>query len=85
MEFFIGQIVQFGFNYAPKGFAIADGQLFPISGNESLFSLLGDSYGGDGRTNFRVPNLNGGDSETKHLPGTPLNCICIEGMYPARS
>ena len=58
-EPFIGEICIFGFNFAPRGWAFCDGQLLPISQNTALFSLLGTTYGGDGRTTFRLPNLQG--------------------------
>jgi microcystin-dependent protein len=57
MEPFIGQILMVAFNFAPKGWALCNGQLVPINQNQALFSLLGTYYGGDGRTNFALPNL----------------------------
>ena len=57
MEPFLGQIQAFGFNFAPRGWAHCNGQLLPISQNEALFSLLGTTYGGDGRTTFGLPDL----------------------------
>jgi len=59
MEPFIGQIEVFGFNFAPKGWAQCNGQLLPISQYSALFSLLGVTYGGDGRTTFGLPDLRG--------------------------
>ena len=59
MEPFIGQIQAFGFNFAPRGWALCNGQLLPISQNQALFSLLGTTYGGDGRTTFGLPDLRG--------------------------
>jgi len=59
MEPFIGQIQPFGFNFAPRGWAKCDGQLIAISSNNALFSLLGTTYGGDGRTTFALPDLRG--------------------------
>ena len=58
-EPFIGQIQTFGFNFAPRGWAKCDGQLLAISSNTALFSLLGTTYGGDGRTTFGLPDLRG--------------------------
>ena len=55
---FYGEIRMFAGNFAPLGWAFCDGQLLPISGNEALFSLLGTTYGGNGSTNFALPNLN---------------------------
>ena len=58
-EPFIGEIQMFGFNFAPRGWATCDGQLLPIAQNSALFSLLGTTYGGDGRTTFGLPDLRG--------------------------
>ena len=58
-EPFIGCISIFGFNFAPRGWATCSGQLLPINQNQSLFSLLGTTYGGDGRTTFALPNMQG--------------------------
>jgi microcystin-dependent protein len=54
---FVAEIRMFGFNFAPRGWATCDGQILPIAQNTALFSLLGTTYGGDGRTNFALPNL----------------------------
>ena len=56
---FIGEILIVGFNFAPVGWAMCDGQLLPIAENTALFSLIGTTYGGDGVTTFALPNLNG--------------------------
>src|SRR6266404_6639525 len=56
---FVGEIRMFGFNFAPTGWATCDGQLLPISQNTALFSLLGTFYGGDGKSTFALPNLQG--------------------------
>lgn len=59
MEPFIGQIIMFGGNFAPRGWAFCQGQLLAISQNQALFSILGTTYGGDGRTTFALPDLRG--------------------------
>jgi microcystin-dependent protein len=59
METFLGQILMVAFNFAPKGWALCNGQLLPINQNQALFSLLGTYYGGNGTTNFALPNLQG--------------------------
>lgn len=59
MEDYIGTIQPFGFNFAPRGWAKCDGQIIPISGNTTLFSLLGTTFGGDGRSTFGLPDLRG--------------------------
>lgn len=51
--------MMFGGNFAPRGWALCDGQLMPISGNEALFALIGTTYGGDGITTFGLPDLRG--------------------------
>ncbi|HKF22996.1 MAG TPA: tail fiber protein [Candidatus Angelobacter sp.] len=56
---FVAEIRIFPFNFAPKGWAFCDGQLLPLSQNTALFSLLGTTYGGDGKSNFALPNLQG--------------------------
>jgi len=56
---FVGEIRIFGFNFAPTGWALCNGQLMPISQNTALFSLLGTMYGGDGKSSFALPNLQG--------------------------
>ena len=58
-EPFLGQIQAFGFNFPPRGWGNCDGTLLSISQNTALFSLLGTTYGGDGRTNFALPDLRG--------------------------
>lgn len=58
-EPFLSEIRMFSFNFAPKGWALANGQLLPINQNQALFALLGTTYGGDGRVNFALPNLRG--------------------------
>jgi microcystin-dependent protein len=56
---FLGEIRCFGFNFAPRGWAVCQGQLLAISSNTALFSLLGTMYGGDGRVTFALPDLRG--------------------------
>jgi microcystin-dependent protein len=58
-EPFLSEIKIFSFNFAPKGWAQCNGQLLPINQNQALFSLLGTTYGGNGQTNFALPDLRG--------------------------
>lgn len=58
-EPFLSEIRLFSFNFAPKGWAMCNGQLLPINQNQALFSLLGTTYGGNGQTNFALPNMRG--------------------------
>lgn len=72
MEFYIGQIIMFGGNFAIRSFALAQGQLMAISSNTALFSLYGTTYGGDGRTTFGLPDLRGRvPIQQGHGPGLP--------------
>src|SRR5208282_3217837 len=58
-EPFLSELKCVSFNFAPKGWALCNGNLLPINQNQALFSLLGTTYGGDGRVNFGLPNLQG--------------------------
>lgn len=59
MDPFIGLITIFGGNFAPRGWAFCEGQLLAINQNQALFSIIGTTYGGDGRTTFALPDLRG--------------------------
>jgi microcystin-dependent protein len=59
MDPFVAEIRIFPFNFAPKGWAFCDGQILPLSQNTALFSLLGTTYGGNGKSNFALPDLQG--------------------------
>ncbi|WP_036139870.1 phage tail protein [Luteibacter sp. 9135] len=56
-NYFLGQIMLAGFNFAPRGFATCNGQLMPLQQNQALYSLLGVRFGGDGRTTFALPDM----------------------------
>ncbi|MEO6238459.1 MAG: tail fiber protein [Vicinamibacterales bacterium] len=56
---YVGEIILVAFNFAPAGWAFCQGQLLPISQNDTLFQLIGTTYGGDGQTNFALPDLRG--------------------------
>jgi microcystin-dependent protein len=56
---YLGEIKVISFNFPPKGWAFCNGQLLPINQNQALFSILGTTYGGNGQTNFALPNLQG--------------------------
>ena len=71
MDPFVAEIRIFPFNFAPTGWAVCNGQLLPISQSTALFSLLGTTYGGDGKSTFALPNLQG---------SVPLN---VSGSSPA--
>jgi microcystin-dependent protein len=79
------------FNFAPKGWALCNGQLLPINQNQALFSLLGTTYGGDGRTTFGLPNLQGrtpihfGNGHTLGQLGGESNHTLIVSEMPAHA
>jgi len=73
MEPFIAQIMLFGGNFAPRGWAFCDGQLLPVASHSALFSILGTTYGGDGRTTFGLPDLRG---------RTPIHAGTGPGLTP---
>ena len=70
-EPYIGEIRMVGFNFAPENWALCDGSLLAISQNETLFNLIGTTYGGDGQTTFALPNL---------LGRVPVHVGTIQGM-----
>ena len=74
-EPFIGELRLFGNNFCPRLWAPAQGQVLPISENTALFSLIGTTYGGDGRTNFALPNLGG---------KSPIGVGNAPGLFPYR-
>lgn len=75
----LGQIEIFAFDFAPAGFAACQGQLMSIAQNQALFSLLGPRYGGNGVTDFGLPNL------PPVAPQGPFYFICIDGPFPIRA
>ena len=80
MEPLLGQIVLLPYQFTPKGWLLCDGQLLQIMQYQALFSLLGTTFGGDGKSTFAVPNLK------SNAPAANLQyCIAIEGVYPSRS
>lgn len=74
-EPFLGEIQAFAFGYAPRNWAVCDGSILPIQGNSALFSLIGTYYGGNGTTNFALPNLTG--SVTMSQGQGPLGAYVI--------
>src|SRR3954468_8064337 len=71
-EPFLGEVRIMSFGFPPRGWALCDGQLLPINQNQALFSLLGTTYGGDGRVKFALPDLRGRlpiHEGNRHTPG----------------
>lgn len=79
MDYYYGYIALFPYHRTPSGWLLCNGQTIAISSNEVLFSLLGTSYGGDGRSNFAIPNMLG----LEPIPGMNYY-ICIKGEYPPK-
>lgn len=81
MQSFISEIQIFGFDWAPKGWALCQGQLLSIAQNQPLFSLLGTTYGGNGTVNFGLPDLRGrsANSMGKALSGNTYNLGQVGG------
>ena len=90
-EPFLGEIKICAFNFAPKGWAMANGQLLSINQNQALFSILGTTYGGDGRVNFALPNFQGampihmGGDFTLGQRGGEANHTLITSEMPAHT
>ena len=79
---FLGEVETFAFNFCPVGWTTLNGQVLPISQNAALFSLLGTTYGGDGRTTFALPTAKPIFTAT----GAPLlQCIALQGIFPSRN
>ncbi|MGJ8666621.1 MAG: phage tail protein [Patiriisocius sp.] len=74
---YLGQVLLFAGNFAPRGWAFCQGQIQQIAKNQSLFAILGTKYGGDGRTTFGLPKMESQDEVTY--------IICVEGMFPSRN
>jgi microcystin-dependent protein len=80
---FMGEIRLFPYNFAPSGWAVCNGSLLPIAQNQALFSLIGTTFGGDGQTNFALPDLR---SKVPFAPGQQGSyCIAVQGVYPQRN
>jgi len=80
-EAYIGEITTFGTTFCPQGYLPTDGRLLPVAGNDTLFAVLGFTYGGDGQTTFGIPKM----TVATGLPlVTPLStCICVDGIFPS--
>ncbi|HVU45903.1 MAG TPA: tail fiber protein [Terracidiphilus sp.] len=80
MDEFMGVVKLVAFSFAPINWMPCSGQLLPIMQYQALFSLLGTMYGGNGQTDFALPNLNAGT-----LQDGLHYIICVQGIYPPRS
>lgn len=79
-ETFLGQVELFPYTFIPQGWMSCEGQLLQIQAYAALFSLIGNTYGGDGMSTFAVPNLKG------KAPDAHMNyCIALQGSFPPRA
>lgn len=78
MEGYIGQIILFAGNYAPKNWRFCDGQLMRAPKNQALFSILGSQYGGNGESSFALPKIDPPAPNLHYI-------ICVDGNYPVRT
>jgi microcystin-dependent protein len=86
MDPFIGEVVLFAGNFAPRGWALCEGQLLAINANQALFSILGTTYGGDGRTSFALPDLRGRMATQQGTgPGLPTVSLGEKGGTPTNT
>jgi hypothetical protein len=85
----IGEIVLVPYNFAPRGFAFCEGQELPISQNQSLYALIGNNYGGDGRTTFKLPDTRPLEEASKKVaraaPPPFRHAIALTGNFPSRA
>ena len=93
MEEYLGTILQFGFNFAPRGWMVCHGQTLPIANNQALFALIGINFGGNGVNTFQLPDLRRKNKDGNYYKlgeimedGTPYieSYICVAGIFPSR-
>jgi microcystin-dependent protein len=80
MEYYLGQIQLFPYNFAPTYWAFCEGQLLPLAQYQDLFAVLGKTYGGDGQTTFALPDLRGKEP----IPNLHY-CIALIGVFPSEN
>jgi len=83
---FLGEITIFTGSFAPRGWVFCEGQMMAIAQNTALFSIVGTSYGGDGKTTFKLPDLRDAEAKLRKddtTPG-PRYIIALQGIYPSR-
>ncbi|MCC6580543.1 MAG: tail fiber protein [Phycisphaeraceae bacterium] len=81
---YVGEIRMVAFSYAPTDWLPCEGQELEISKHTALYSLLGTTYGGDGRTNFKLPDLRGATIKAGDRTVPVKYIICVSGLYPQR-
>ena len=81
---YLGDVIRFAGNFPPRGWEFCNGQILSIADNQALFSILGTTYGGDGRTNFALPNLKD-EGKLPNSNAVVQYIIATQGTYPSRS
>lgn len=84
MESYVGQIKPFPYGFEPRDWALCDGRLLQIAQNQALFALLGIRFGGDGTSNFALPDLRGAEPDS-FANGRCHYYIALKGNWPPRS
>ena len=87
MDFMLGTIMWVTMSWAPQGTLLADGQCLPVNPNAALYSLMGTTYGGDGRNNFCLPDLRPKDKDGKPMANWNNGLravVATQGIYPSR-
>ena len=84
MEYYISQICLFAFNFTPRGFMPCDGSVLQIAQYQALYALIGNQYGGDGRTTFALPDLRGKSPLDKDATEVHYH-MCAWGVFPSRN
>jgi hypothetical protein len=79
IEPYLGEVILFAGNFAPRGWAFAEGQLLQVAQNQALFAILGTTYGGDGQTTFALPDTRGDEPACMHY------IIALQGIFPSRN
>lgn len=86
---FLGEILAIPYTFAPRGFVFCEGQTLPVNQNQALFSLIGNRFGGDGRTTFALPNTRPVEEEMRRATRSRVPpfryVIALTGTYPSRS
>ena len=84
MESYLCSIILFAGNFAPRGWAFCHGQILPIAQYSAIYALLGTTYGGDGISNFALPDLRNSTPLNAGSDSTLQYIICLEGIFPSR-
>ena len=85
MDEYIGMVKLFAGNFAPANYAFCDGSEMPITADMPLFSIIGTTYGGNGTSTFKLPNMDASFTAKDGTTQTLKYIICLQGMFPPRT